>query len=214
MIKTVFFDFDGVLANSKAVHDSSWVYAIETILDEKHNPNLSLNFSGGSPELISKNICSKFNQDAKHNLILECKNNYLYKNLHNINPFPGVLEFCAFLKSKNISIGIASNASSHYIVKCIENWNLDIPVSYGYEDYKMAKPDPEAYLKLANYFNISPDSYKDILVFEDSETGLKSALAAGMKTAYIKSHCKVNQEIINNVDYSFKNVLESKLLFE
>lgn len=50
------------------------------------------------------------------------------------------------------------------------------------EDYTNAKPDPEPYLQALQRFGASPE---EALVIEDSERGLRSAVAAGIDCAIV-----------------------------
>lgn len=208
MVKAVFFDFDGVLSNSKKVHDASWLFAVKDILGLEITTLPSDKIAGKSPKLIASTLCKMYGTSEKTEALLDCKNKYLQKNINQIKPLNGVEKIFRLLKSKNIPFGIASNASKHYVKQSITNWNLDVVISYGYEDYTHPKPNPEPYLKLAAYFKILPEDYKNILVFEDSETGLSAALNAQMKTAYVKSHCSVSEEMQKSVDYIFENIGE------
>jgi sugar-phosphatase len=45
------------------------------------------------------------------------------------------------------------------------------------EDVSRSKPDPEGFLRAAELLGVEP---ADCIVFEDSETGIAAALAAGM----------------------------------
>jgi beta-phosphoglucomutase-like phosphatase (HAD superfamily) len=66
---------------------------------------------------------------------------------------------------------------------------------------------------LANFFNLTPQDYGSVLVFEDSGPGLNAALAANMQTVYIKSHCAVSPHTISATNYSYSSVLDALALF-
>ena len=56
------------------------------------------------------------------------------------------------------------------------------------EDVEQGKPDPEGYLEALSGLNSTlsePVAAADVLVFEDSEQGLRAALAAGMRCVVI-----------------------------
>ena len=209
MIKAVFFDFDGVITDSKPIHDASWCYAVKTIFNVTVNELPEHKMSGKAPLLIAQTLCELFKDEAKHEALLACKNDYLNNHLQDTKPFDGVAPLFKVLKDKNIPFGIASNASKHFVTQCLKNWNLDVAVTYGYEDYDNPKPNPEPYLKLANFFDLKPEDFNSILVFEDSETGLQAALSAEMQTVYIQSHCVVSEAILEEVDYGFASLLEA-----
>ena len=65
------------------------------------------------------------------------------------------------------------------------------------DDVNNGKPDPEIYQLMAREFNLKP---KECLVIEDSPTGVKAALAAGMGCIAVTT------------DFTRKNLHESKLL--
>lgn len=211
--EAVLFDFDGVIANSKAVHDASWRFAAATVLEIELESLSHYNVSGKSTVEISKIICNFHNLTKKHETFLKEKNRYLESHLHTITFFPGADTLLDLLKTNKIPFGIASNASKFYIKKCLENWNFDVSVVYGYEDYILPKPNPEPYLKLAKALNIDSSLFNDVLIFEDSATGLSAAIDSKMKVAYIKSHCLVPQDIINKTDYSFNAIIDAIHLF-
>jgi beta-phosphoglucomutase len=213
MIKAVFFDFDGVITDSKPIHDASWRYAVKTILNVTVDELPEHKMSGKAPKLIAQTLCELYDSEAKHQALLACKNEYLDNYLQNTEPIEGVATLFQLLKDRNIPFGIASNASKHFVIQCLKNWNLDVAVAYGYEDYDQPKPNPEPYLKLANFFNLKPEDYGSVLVFEDSETGLQAALAAEMRTVHIQSHCVVSEAVLGETDYSYAGVLEALELF-
>lgn len=208
-LEAVLFDFDGVIANSKSIHAASWSFAASTILGIKLRSLSEYQISGVSTAEISKIICAYHDQEDQHRLVLKAKNKYLEENAHKIKSFPKVGELFDVLRTHKIPFGIASNASKFYIKKCLEHWGFNVSVVYGYEDYANPKPDPEPYLKLAKELNINASQYTDVLIFEDSETGLKAALASNMQVAYIESECLVSARIIARTDFKFSTLSEA-----
>ena len=55
---------------------------------------------------------------------------------------------------------------------------------------KFSKPNPEIYLKAAHALNIEPS---ECLVFEDSHSGIKAALDAGMEVVILSTTHKRNE---------------------
>ena len=53
------------------------------------------------------------------------------------------------------------------------------------EDYDLAKPHPEPYLAAQDRFGCRKD---EALIIEDSERGLRSAVAADIDCAIVKNH--------------------------
>ncbi len=212
-IKAVLFDFDGVIANSKIVHDASWLYALNSVLNLNLKILPEVNTSGQSAQRISETLSGFYNKASEASTILKTKNTYLDQNLQNIEPLPGVSELFNYLQSKNIPYGIASNASKFYIKAWLSQWGFKVKVAYGYEDYKLPKPHPEPYIKLAEFLGVNTSDFNSVLVFEDSTPGLQAALGAGMQTAHIQSHCHVSSEILSQTNYKFKSLKDALQLF-
>lgn len=212
-IKAVLFDFDGVICDSKKTHTNSWRHAIDEILNGEHSVFSEEELSGKSAELIAKTISARYNQIDRWEAVLKSKNTYISDHIDTMKPLIGVKEMFNLLSDKKIPFGIASNASKFYVQQCIANWGFEVSKCYGYEDYKFAKPNPEPYLKLAQHLGISIGDHHKVLVFEDSEPGLLAAIAAGMQSAHIKSHCLVSATTRDKTDYAFKSVYDAKDLF-
>jgi beta-phosphoglucomutase-like phosphatase (HAD superfamily) len=78
------------------------------------------------------------------------------------------------------------------------------------EDVVHGKPDPEGYLvalELLNQGRAAPIEAADVLVFEDSEQGLKAATAAGMRCVMVAGPTPVErltgaESIVNALDWS------------
>jgi putative hydrolase of the HAD superfamily len=92
----------------------------------------------------------------------------------------GVLEIITFLSSTNKKIGLVSSSSRDLIEDSLEQLNLvhkfDTLVTS--EDVSRGKPDPEPYLLASKQLQIPPSN---CLVFEDTSSGVQSAMSAGMK---------------------------------
>lgn len=93
---------------------------------------------------------------------------------------PGVEEFLAFLKDRNIPRTIATASEGVNLAFFIDYFRLDRWFDTDlivYDDGKIAnKPEPEIYLKAAQRLGHRP---KDLVVVEDTYYGVLSARAAG-----------------------------------
>ncbi|NBP69150.1 MAG: HAD family phosphatase [Cytophagia bacterium] len=78
------------------------------------------------------------------------------------------------------------------------------------DDFKKSKPDPEPYLIGAKRFNISPS---DCLVFEDSNSGISSAIAAGAYVVAIDNYSFKNDKVIACIkDYENLRIHENHVV--
>ena len=60
------------------------------------------------------------------------------------------------------------------------------------QDVEKPKPDPEGYLQVLNYFNISP---KNSIIVEDSPKGLAAARASGCHVLQVENPDGVGLEL-------------------
>lgn len=101
----------------------------------------------------------------------------------------GLVSFMQMCKQNGERIGIASTASIENINNVLKRFNLEGVFDFivSGEDVQHGKPDPEVYQKALceasfnPHYTIAPEA---ALVFEDSETGINAAIAAGID--YIK----------------------------
>ena len=84
---------------------------------------------------------------------------------------------------------------------------------------KRGKPAPDAYIVATQQFQINNQEYRtpinmsNVLIFEDSITGLKGAIASGGKVVYVNSKKNDNDsEIVSKVD-SLENLLPESFRF-
>ena len=96
----------------------------------------------------------------------------------------GVVELLEWLKEQNLPIAVATSTAKDLskinlelagLSKYIDNLTTGCEVSNG-------KPDPEIYLLAANRLNVEPTK---CLAFEDSNNGVRAAVAANMSTYQI-----------------------------
>jgi len=107
----------------------------------------------------------------------------------------GVIELLNWLKTNNIPTAVATSTQRDVASIKLRLAELDQyfdAYATGCE-VKNGKPDPEIYLLAAQRLNIAPEK---CLAFEDSNNGVKSAVAANMKTYQIPDLVQPCEDII------------------
>ncbi len=179
--KAVIFDLDGTLLDSiEDMGDS-----LNRVLVQNgfpiHNRDAYCRFVGdGATNLISRALP----EDKRTNTIIHsCLEAFLgdYDNNWNVKTrlYEGIPELLDTLISRGLKITVLSNKPHKYTIKCMDgflsDWSFD--VVFGQRDDVPRKPHPAGALEIAEQLNISPS---DFLYLGDTETDLKTSIAAGM----------------------------------
>ena len=175
MINCIMFDLDGTLFYTKKANALAYIKALKEegfdVSEEDYNGVFGLR----SDEFLPKIAKGITRQQIKR--VRERKVYFYGTNLDMIKPNKTLLDFLKSL-SKQYQTALVTTASKKSVDMILEHFNLtdefDV-IIYG-EDAKISKPDPESYLLAMKKCNIKP---QDCLVFEDSEVGVKAALASG-----------------------------------
>ena len=85
-----------------------------------------------------------------------------------------------------IPFAVVSGSNRESVLKSLQTIGLAgfFPIIVSSEDYERPKPAPDAYLVAAARLGVEPAA---CLVFEDTQIGLQSAAAAGMKAVRVPS---------------------------
>lgn len=106
-------------------------------------------------------------------------------------PMPGAIEALTFFRDKHLPIAIASASPMSLIELVIDRLGIRDYFALWHSATLEAhnKPAPDVYIGAARRLGIEP-AY--CVAFEDSGTGLTSALAAGMKTVAVPANFEYN----------------------
>ncbi|HUG93754.1 MAG TPA: HAD family phosphatase, partial [Planctomycetaceae bacterium] len=93
-------------------------------------------------------------------------------------PMPGLFETLAAIERRGLPKGVATSSPRRYLEEILGQYELleRFHLTLTAEDVTHGKPHPEIYLTAAERLGIAP---AEMLVLEDSETGTRSAAAAG-----------------------------------
>jgi HAD superfamily hydrolase (TIGR01509 family) len=191
VLKAVIFDFDGIIANTEPVHLS----AFQLTLGEWGIPLTEEEYYANYLAYDDKTFFRRVLEDReyKHDdaLITEMMGS---KSVHyedlikgHIEILPGVEDFIRGIRGR-YRLAIGSGALRDEIVHILNFAGLkeSFEVIVSADDIVNCKPAPDVYIEVLKRLNaLKPStgmiSAPECLVIEDSVSGIKAALSAGMK---------------------------------
>lgn len=181
MIEAIIFDMDGVLVDSEPHH----------VAIEKHQFNLNgisisneehQKFMGTTSENMWRKIASRYQLERPVEELIEqnqTESLRYFNELPGIPVMPGLVDLLEKLKSKNYPLAVASSSVPEIIELILQKTDLRkyFQVVVSGQEADKSKPEPDVFLLAAQKLGVIP---KNCMVVEDSENGIKAALAAGM----------------------------------
>jgi len=199
----VIFDMDGVIMDNNAYHEKAW-----RAFCEIHNIHLSNkafhNYIFGRISNDTINYIFKKNHTEKEiNNYVDIKEN-IYREIYrdNIRLLAGLKDFLIELKKMGIPIALATSAPTENVEFAFKY----LPIRNFFRcildasDIKKGKPDPEIYTNAIDLLGIKPEC---CIVFEDSISGVQSALNAGAHVIGVAT--THNPEELDGVSLVIKN---------
>lgn len=202
----IIFDCDGVLVDTEIVAAETMVPVLGTL---GHNITVNHYLAKYTGKTF-KAIFDMFNIDERVNAEMLIKN--IEDKVYNtIRPIKGIE---ALVQSLDLPKSVVSNSAKDHIENAVSNIGLSDNFEHFFSASQVSnpKPSPEVYEYAAQELSIKP---ANILVVEDSISGCKAALAAGMNVIgfcagshILPSHPKELEEI--GVQFVASSSLELK----
>ncbi|OQB31615.1 MAG: Phosphorylated carbohydrates phosphatase [Bacteroidetes bacterium ADurb.Bin174] len=177
IIKTILFDFDGVVVDSERLH-------LKALGEVLHNhgisyPNDLLNdFVGKNDSLFYQYVIDNLNSSYELDYLLKQKNKIFDKIVRELQPIDGFLDFIDIVIQKNIPRAIVTSSSGETLKMVSEIFPFQnyIDIVVCEEDTTRHKPHPEPYLLALERTGGEKET---TLIIEDSANGIKAGKSAG-----------------------------------
>ena len=202
MLRTVVFDFDGVITDSEVLHLRSFnqvlaQYGVEISTKDYYKEYLGLSDIDCFKVLVDKKVLQK---PAKEIENLAKEKNQVFEKLAKTEGriIEGVRDFLQMLSQNNIPMAICSGALLAEIELVLEQARLRpfFEVIVSAEFVKKGKPSPEGFLLTLRKLNRNRQNAilpNQCIVIEDSHWGLEAARAAGMHTVAVTNSYDADQ---------------------
>lgn len=178
--QAIVLDMDGTLVNTEALWkqaERNWLASYERAYDPvKHAQFLGLSVNDFVPAV--QDVYDLTHVDST--ILIDKLESHVRGLLETqTRPQVGTIELIDFIMDKQIPCAIASNSSHEMIQTTLKNqrWADAISKRYSADDVPRAKPAPDLYRHVAKELNVDP---KHCIAVEDSLTGVKAAVSAGM----------------------------------
>ncbi|MDQ3238005.1 MAG: HAD family phosphatase [Actinomycetota bacterium] len=185
MLKALLFDLDGTLAETDSLHLPTWVDVLRPHGIEVDEEFYRERISGRANSEIVKDLLPGLS-DKEGRQIFEAKETAFRERTVELEPLPGLLDFLELGRKLAFEIFLVTNAPKENTGAILLALKLDdyfdaIVIS---DDVGAVKPDPAPYRAALKKLNIEPG---EALAFEDSISGIASAVGAGIPTVGITS---------------------------
>lgn len=211
-IRGIIFDMDGTMVDNMMVHHRAWQRKLSSLGLDWSLEEVMKKVHGVNEEILERLFEDRFTPAERRQIAWEKEAEYrnIFKN--ELKLVAGLPAFLNHLKERGFPIGVGTAAPAE---------NADFVLDeLGIRPYFKAivhaghvsngKPHPEVFEKAADGIGIAPES---CLVFEDSPTGVHTALNAGcMAVAVLTTHQKEEFEHFNNMLGFVKDFSQLKLI--
>ncbi len=204
MLKAVLFDMDGVLVDSEEFICKA---AIEMFREKglTVKPEDFIPFVGTGENRYIGGVAEKYNFPVDIEAVK--KRTYEIYDIivrNKLKPLPGVKEFIASCRKKNLKIAVATSADEVKMKINLREIGLPVEtfdVTVNGLQIERKKPFPDIYLKAAELLDVLPE---ECLVVEDAPSGIKAARAAGMKCLAVMS--SFTEKELKDADWIVKDL--------
>ncbi|MGC9450961.1 MAG: HAD family hydrolase [Oceanipulchritudo sp.] len=213
-IEGLLLDMDGLLIDTERVAERCWAEAErETGFRMPHGFYFTL--IGQSMGLIKDRLVPVMDPGCDIDAFIAAANRIYLKTLmeEKVPLKPGVVEFLEYLDRRRIPRCLATSTFSELCRHKLESTGLAqwIPLRVCGNEVEHSKPAPDIYLEAARRLGKPPAR---LLVLEDSENGLKAALAAGCKVAHVPDLGPVRLDVQMRVDRIYRGLPEVRAAME
>jgi HAD superfamily hydrolase (TIGR01509 family) len=185
LYRALLFDLDGTLAETDSLHLPTWVDVLRPYGIEVDEEYYKARISGRSNSKIVEDLLPDLSAEDRRDLA-KAKEASFRKHAGELEPLPGLLDFMEEAKDRGFSLALVTNAPEENVEAIL--LALDLGVFFDElllsDEVGLVKPDPAPYKAALERLGVGPD---EALAFEDSTSGIASAVGASIPTVGIAS---------------------------
>lgn len=179
VFRGVVFDFDGVLVDSHPVHIRAWKKFLESMGRAVSEQQLQFVLDGRRRDDILQHFLGELSDDKIAEYGHRKEQLFRDEAVH-VQAIDGVLNILEDLEQAQLAMGVASSGSRNRVDFLLRQLDLKkrFRVVVTGDEVEQGKPDPAVFLKVARDLRMHPS---ELMAFEDAPSGVKAAIAAGMR---------------------------------
>jgi HAD superfamily hydrolase (TIGR01509 family) len=185
LYRALLFDLDGTLAETDSLHLPTWVDVLRPHGIEVDEEFYRDNISGRSNSKVVEDLLPGLPAEDGRDLT-EAKETNFRERAHELEPLPGLMDFMREAKDRGLSLALVTNAPLANVDAVL----LALELGEFFEEVILSdevgpvKPDPAPYRAALEKLGVASG---EALAFEDSTSGIASAVGAGIPTVGIAS---------------------------
>jgi len=185
----VFFDMDGLFANSEPL----WLEG-ETELMARFGHSWThedqVHCLGGPLTRVGEYMFSLVSVESPQFFTQTLVDIVVAKLSSGTQLMPGAQKLARALKAAGVPIAMVSASPRNIVNAVLSGVDHNFATTISSDDVKNTKPDPEGYLKAAEFFGVD---IAQCLIFEDSLTGVVAATSSGAFLIAVPHFVTVNE---------------------
>ena len=185
MYRALLFDLDGTLSETDSLHLPTWVDVLSPYGVEVDEELYRQSISGRSTSKIVEDLLPDLPTEEGRKLA-DAKEASFRECAHELEPLPGLLDFMEEAKNRGLSLALVTNAPEENVEAILLALELgeffdEVVLS---DEVGPVKPDPAPYRAALDKLGVAPE---EALAFEDSTSGIASAIGTDIPTVGIAS---------------------------
>jgi HAD superfamily hydrolase (TIGR01509 family) len=185
LYRALLFDLDGTLAETDSLHLPTWADALRPHGVEIDEHFFRHNISGRSNAKIVRDLLPDLSAEDARDLTGAQESSFR-ERAHELEPLPGLVDFMEEGRRRGLSLALVTNAPWENVEAVLLALELreffdEVVLS---DEVGHVKPDPAPYRAALERLGVAPAV---ALAFEDSTSGIASAVGAGIQTVGIAS---------------------------
>lgn len=204
-IKTIIFDFDGTLVDSEHFHFNCWNEVLKQYNVKLEYDYYINNYAGIPTPLNSETLIKKHNLSISSKDLSNHKERITEERLktEEIKFMPNALTTLEYFYNLKTPMLLVTGSPRNDVDFILEKTDIKkyFEFSITRSEVTESKPHPESYLKAIEKSNYNPEN---ILVFEDTKSGVESAKLANLKCFAIQKNIELYKKL-SAADKIFEN---------